>query len=356
MDEATNTKTEFDPYDDWLDIGPDQQPADRYQLLGVERYEDDEDVIRDASSERLAHLRSLDTGEHAPLRDELVEEVVAAQKCLLNDKRRDAYAHSLRAKLQPKKRSAPAPRQKPSANRPAPSSRTEKEEAAKPVAKSGTKKKSKSGSGSDSPFSIDAGDTSFSASRRSGSSAASRSGPASSTHGRSSVASQRVDSEPSARAKKKQQQQWMIIGGIAGGLLLVVILVAVIASSGGTPEKNTTAKKKKKRNSTGYRSHVPMSARKHHKKRLNTGGKAAFEDVMKVADLMEDLQKGDPSKRAQACRELGKLGGHARGALATLRKLAQDTNSEVASAAADAVKKIEAGEKKLYKTHERIGG
>ena len=39
----------FDPYHRWLGIRPEEQPADHYRLLGLARFEDDVEVIRDAA-------------------------------------------------------------------------------------------------------------------------------------------------------------------------------------------------------------------------------------------------------------------------------------------------------------------
>mgnify|MGYP001446848472 CR=1 FL=1 len=37
--------SDFDPYHKWLGIPPHDQPADHYRLLGIERFENDVDVI-----------------------------------------------------------------------------------------------------------------------------------------------------------------------------------------------------------------------------------------------------------------------------------------------------------------------
>jgi hypothetical protein len=41
----------FDPYHRWLGIPPKRQPANHYRLLGLELFETDPEVIRDAMAE-----------------------------------------------------------------------------------------------------------------------------------------------------------------------------------------------------------------------------------------------------------------------------------------------------------------
>jgi hypothetical protein len=45
----------FDPYYRWLGIRPEEQPADHYRLLGLARFEDDVEVIRDAAERQMSH-------------------------------------------------------------------------------------------------------------------------------------------------------------------------------------------------------------------------------------------------------------------------------------------------------------
>ena len=57
----------FDPYHKWLGIRPEEQPANHYRLLGVVLFEDDLDAIASAADQRMAHVRSFQTGVHAAL-------------------------------------------------------------------------------------------------------------------------------------------------------------------------------------------------------------------------------------------------------------------------------------------------
>jgi len=47
----------FDPYHRWLGIQPKDQPPHHYRLLGIDLFEDDHEVIRDATERQMAHVR-----------------------------------------------------------------------------------------------------------------------------------------------------------------------------------------------------------------------------------------------------------------------------------------------------------
>ena len=88
----------FNPYHKWLGIPPEEQPADHYRLLGVERFESDPDVITGASDQRMQFLLTMQTGEHSKLVDKLLNEIANAKACLLNKEKKAAYDKRLRAK------------------------------------------------------------------------------------------------------------------------------------------------------------------------------------------------------------------------------------------------------------------
>ena len=88
----------FDPYHKWLGIPPREQPADHYRLLGVERFEDDADVISLAADQRMHFLRSFQNGERAKLSQQLLNEIAAARVCLLDEKKKAAYDANLKQK------------------------------------------------------------------------------------------------------------------------------------------------------------------------------------------------------------------------------------------------------------------
>jgi len=86
----------FDPYYKWLAIPAEEQPPNHYRLLGVKLFEQDPDVIQAAADQRMAHLRTYQTGQYADWSQRLLNEVSAAKICLLNPEKKDDYDQQLR--------------------------------------------------------------------------------------------------------------------------------------------------------------------------------------------------------------------------------------------------------------------
>ena len=91
--------SQFEPYYQWLGIPAKDQPPHHYRLLGIELLEGNLEVIEHAADQRMAHLRTLQTGTHAALSQKLLNEVAAARVCLLNPQKKAAYDAQLRAQL-----------------------------------------------------------------------------------------------------------------------------------------------------------------------------------------------------------------------------------------------------------------
>lgn len=89
----------FDPYYTWLGIPPEEQPADHYRLLGIRRFEANEEVIINATDQRMAFIRTFQTGKRAKESQLLLNEIAAAQTCLLNPQKKLVYDRLLREKL-----------------------------------------------------------------------------------------------------------------------------------------------------------------------------------------------------------------------------------------------------------------
>ena len=100
-------KGAFDPYHIRLGIPPQSQPPHHYCLLGIGLFEQSADVICNAADQRMAHLRTFQTGPNALHSQKLLNEVAAARVCLLNPEKRAAYDESLRRKLTPRKERPP---------------------------------------------------------------------------------------------------------------------------------------------------------------------------------------------------------------------------------------------------------
>lgn len=85
----------FDPYHKWLGVPPEEQPPSHYRLLGLKDLEADPDVIQAAADQRMAHLRTYQTGQYADWSQRLLNEVATARICLLNPDRKAAYDQQL---------------------------------------------------------------------------------------------------------------------------------------------------------------------------------------------------------------------------------------------------------------------
>jgi len=89
----------FDPYRKWLGIPPSEQPPNLYRLLGLSNFESDPDVIATAADARMVHLKTFQHGPHSELSQKLLNEVSAAQLCLLDRARKAQYDRELRQQL-----------------------------------------------------------------------------------------------------------------------------------------------------------------------------------------------------------------------------------------------------------------
>lgn len=90
----------FDPYAQWLGIQPHEMPVDHYRLLGVTRFEQDPQVIAATADERMAHVRSFQTGPRGSHTQALLNELAAARVCLLNPPAKASYDQMLEGMLQ----------------------------------------------------------------------------------------------------------------------------------------------------------------------------------------------------------------------------------------------------------------
>ena len=108
----------FDPYHRWLGIPPKHQPPDHYRLLGIELFESDPEVVRDAAERQMAHVRRYALGKHAELSQRILNELAAAKSCLIDPAKKTQYDARLRSQLaadEPKPAAIPT-QQPPSAN------------------------------------------------------------------------------------------------------------------------------------------------------------------------------------------------------------------------------------------------
>src|SRR6185369_10644582 len=88
---------DFDPYYTWLGIRPEEQPPDHYRLIGLKRFEDNADVIANATDRQMQFLRSMQVGKKSAQSQTLLNEISAAGGCLLDPQRKAKYDLELKA-------------------------------------------------------------------------------------------------------------------------------------------------------------------------------------------------------------------------------------------------------------------
>jgi hypothetical protein len=93
---------QFDPYHVWLAIAPEDQPPTLYRLLGLRTFEDNPDVIENAADQRMAHLRTFQSGKRSAESQKLLNEVSSAKLTLLNAKKKAEYDEKLRVQMRQK--------------------------------------------------------------------------------------------------------------------------------------------------------------------------------------------------------------------------------------------------------------
>ena len=99
----------FDPYRRWLGIPPGEQPPNLYRLLGLSHFESDPDVIATAADARMVHLKTFQHCRNSEWSQKLLNEVSAAQLCLLDKGRKAEYDRELRKQLDSRLPRIPSP-------------------------------------------------------------------------------------------------------------------------------------------------------------------------------------------------------------------------------------------------------
>src|SRR5262245_20956741 len=112
--------SEFNPYREWLGVDVPGQTPNFYQLLGVADFEANPEALWAAAYQRRALLRAQQYGDHPEIAKALLDEVDAAEACLLNPGRKTDYDRALRSgEVPPLSRSptrstdSPQPEEKP---------------------------------------------------------------------------------------------------------------------------------------------------------------------------------------------------------------------------------------------------
>lgn len=92
----TESSNSFDPYQEWLEIRPEDQPPSHYRLLGIDEFESDSSVIDQAGKSRAAYLHQLAGGPNRASVQKLLNEVAKARRTLLDPEARELYDNQLR--------------------------------------------------------------------------------------------------------------------------------------------------------------------------------------------------------------------------------------------------------------------
>ncbi|TWU03700.1 FHA domain-containing protein [Neorhodopirellula pilleata] len=99
----------YNYYHQWLGIKPNDQPPTLYQLLGISQFENDRDVIRNATERQSLHVRRLARGPFTEIGQALLNELAEAKLTLLDDEKRNAYDARLRQESLHESESKPVP-------------------------------------------------------------------------------------------------------------------------------------------------------------------------------------------------------------------------------------------------------
>jgi hypothetical protein len=89
----------FDPYRDWLRIDAARPAINHYRLFGLRVFESDAKTIANAASETIARIEALNPGPQAAAREQLLAELAAAQRSLIDPASRAKYDAGLRSRL-----------------------------------------------------------------------------------------------------------------------------------------------------------------------------------------------------------------------------------------------------------------
>ena len=88
----------MDAYRELLGLGTSHRPPNHYDLIGVNEFESDSAVIRNAANQRTIYLRSISNGPQEAEAQRLLNEVAEARNCLLDEGLKDDYDRTLRSK------------------------------------------------------------------------------------------------------------------------------------------------------------------------------------------------------------------------------------------------------------------
>lgn len=100
----------FDPYTKWLGLSEQERPPNHYQLLGLNEFESNVEIIRSAGEKRTRFLQDVSTGERVAEAQRLLNQVASAVLCLTSSEKKNAYDAQLRSAKQFQSTTKPAAR------------------------------------------------------------------------------------------------------------------------------------------------------------------------------------------------------------------------------------------------------
>lgn len=220
----------FDPYHIWLGIPPKDQPPNHYRLLGLQDLEENTDVIDAAANRQTTYLHEMAAGPNRKESQQLLNEIAAARRCLLNPEKKAEYDGKLKAdQAAEAAASQPAPTAVPVAQAVAPVSAPQPAPVDNNVSEVPAFNFSPP-TADNEPATPEAGFPTFDAQP------ASVATPA--VQATTEAPSSASESTPKAASKKPIPKQWIL----AGCSILGVAIVAGILSSGSDPEQESKTK------------------------------------------------------------------------------------------------------------------
>ena len=252
----------FDHYYRWLGIPPKEQPPNHYRLVGVELFESDRDVIDSVASRHMSYLQEITDGPHVKEAQQLLNELAAARRCLLDPQRKAAYDAELKTTLaaesKPPKAVSPPGRQR--IEKPPPAPPPPKMSQEMPAA-----------------------------------------GPASERKPRVAPkdASKEQERPSPATERRNKKPMYLIAGGAAAGLVVLLVVVGMLHSGGdgGETETRQTLGKQKQAYPVGQTAERP-------KPPVPVGTQGSPDDIVAKADLdtspLPDVRVEQPTETEDA--------------------------------------------------------
>jgi len=99
----SETHDRFDPYLEWLGVRTTARPPNHYKLLGIPLFEEKPEVIESAAERQMTHVRKFQTGPRSELSQVLLNQLAAAQRCLLTSDLKDRYDRALKKAIERKR-------------------------------------------------------------------------------------------------------------------------------------------------------------------------------------------------------------------------------------------------------------